>query len=76
MKYMSYLTWIIVALVVTFFVYNEMNFALMLVIAIALGLALNMLLMIVMVKLENNKAFLPGVVSRKKQMLPVMQENA
>ena len=28
------------------------------------------------VKLENNKAFLPGVVSRKKQMLPIMQENA
>lgn len=28
------------------------------------------------VKLENNRAFLPGVVSRKKQMLPVMQENA
>lgn len=28
------------------------------------------------VKLENNRAFLPGVVSRKKQILPVMQENA
>ena len=28
------------------------------------------------VKLENNRAFLPGVVSRKKQMLPIMQENA
>ena len=28
------------------------------------------------VKLENNRVFLPGVVSRKKQMLPVMQENA
>lgn len=28
------------------------------------------------VKLKNNRAFLPGVVSRKKQMLPVMQENA
>ena len=28
------------------------------------------------VKLENNRAFLPGVVSRKKQMLPVMQKNA
>jgi len=27
-------------------------------------------------KLENNRAFLPGVVSRKKQILPVMQENA
>ena len=27
------------------------------------------------VKLENNRAFLPGVVSRKKQMLPIMQEN-
>ena len=28
------------------------------------------------VKLENNRVFLPGVVSRKKQMLPIMQENA
>lgn len=28
------------------------------------------------VKLENNRAFLPGVVSRKKQILPIMQENA
>lgn len=27
-------------------------------------------------KLENNTAFLPGVVSRKKQILPVLQENA
>jgi len=28
------------------------------------------------VKLKNNRAFLPRVVSRKKQMIPVMQENA
>ena len=28
MKYMSYLTWIIVALFVTFLVYNETNFVL------------------------------------------------
>ena len=28
------------------------------------------------VKLEDNTAFLPGVVSRKKQMVPVLQENA
>lgn len=28
------------------------------------------------VTLENNRAFLPGVVSRKKQMLPIMTENA
>jgi manganese-dependent inorganic pyrophosphatase len=28
------------------------------------------------VKLEDNTAFLPGVVSRKKQILPVLQENA
>ena len=27
-------------------------------------------------KLEENTAFLPGVVSRKKQILPVLQENA
>ena len=26
--------------------------------------------------LEDNTAFLPGVVSRKKQILPVLQENA
>ncbi len=28
------------------------------------------------VKLENNMAFLPGVVSRKKQIIPVLKENA
>ena len=28
------------------------------------------------VKLENNTALLPGVVSRKKQVLPILQENA
>ena len=28
------------------------------------------------IKLENNTAFLPGVVSRKKQIVPVLQENA
>ena len=28
------------------------------------------------VKLENNLAFLPGVVSRKKQIIPVIMENA
>lgn len=28
------------------------------------------------VKLENNSAFLPGVVSRKKQVVPIMTENA
>lgn len=28
------------------------------------------------VKLENNMAFLPGVVSRKKQIIPVIKENA
>lgn len=28
------------------------------------------------VKLEDNTAFLPGIVSRKKQVLPVLQENA
>ena len=28
------------------------------------------------VKLENNTAFLPGVVSRKKQVIPVITENA
>ena len=27
-------------------------------------------------KLEDNMAFLPGVVSRKKQIVPVLQENA
>ena len=28
------------------------------------------------VKLEENSAFLPGVVSRKKQIIPVLTENA
>ena len=28
------------------------------------------------VKLENNSAFLPGVVSRKKQIIPILTENA
>ena len=28
------------------------------------------------VKIENNLAFLPGVVSRKKQIIPVIKENA
>ena len=28
------------------------------------------------VKIENNTAFLPGVVSRKKQIIPVLTENA
>lgn len=28
------------------------------------------------VKVENNTAFLPGVVSRKKQIIPVLTENA
>ena len=28
------------------------------------------------VKLEDNRAFLPGVVSRKKQIIPVIKENA
>ena len=26
--------------------------------------------------LENNSAFLPGVVSRKKQIIPILTENA
>lgn len=28
------------------------------------------------VKLENNSAFLPGIVSRKKQVVPILTENA
>ena len=44
--------------------------------AIALGRRTDIVEKAYNVKLENNRAFLPGVVSRKKQMLPVMQENA
>ena len=44
--------------------------------AIALGKRTDIVEKAYNVKLENNRAFLPGVVSRKKQMLPVMQENA
>lgn len=44
--------------------------------AIALGKRTDMVEKAYNVKLENNTAFLPGVVSRKKQILPVLQENA
>lgn len=44
--------------------------------AIALGKRTDIVEKAYNVNLENNRAFLPGVVSRKKQMLPVMQENA
>lgn len=44
--------------------------------AIALGKRVDMVEKAYNVKLENNTAFLPGVVSRKKQMVPVLQENA
>jgi len=44
--------------------------------AIALGKRTDIVEKAYNIKLENNRTFLPGVVSRKKQMLPVMQENA
>ena len=43
---------------------------------IALGNRTDMVEKAFNVKLEDNTAFLPGVVSRKKQMVPVLQENA
>ena len=43
---------------------------------IALGNRVDMVENSYHVKLENNTAFLPGIVSRKKQILPVLQENA
>ena len=43
---------------------------------IALGKRTDMVEKAYHVKLENNTAFLPGIVSRKKQMVPVLQENA
>lgn len=43
---------------------------------IALGKRTDMIEKAYNVKLEDNTAFLPGVVSRKKQMVPVLQENA
>ena len=44
--------------------------------AIALGRRTDMVEKAYNVKLKDNTAFLPGVVSRKKQMVPVLQENA
>ena len=44
--------------------------------AIALGKRTDMVEKAYNVKLEDNMAFLPGVVSRKKQIVPVLQENA
>lgn len=44
--------------------------------AIVLGKRIDIFEKAFNVKLENNTAFLPGVVSRKKQILPVMQANA
>ena len=43
---------------------------------IALGNKINIVEKAFNIKLENNTSFLPGVVSRKKQVLPVLQENA
>ena len=43
---------------------------------IALGNRTDMVEKAFNVKLEDNTAFLPGVVSRKKQIVPVLQENA
>ena len=57
-KYFSYLIWVIVASFVGVLVYKEVNFVLTLIIAIALGLLLNFGLMLVMVKIENNKVFI------------------
>ena len=56
--YLSYLTCVSVAIVVGVILYSEIKFALTLIIAMVLGIALNMLVMFVMVKLENNKAFI------------------
>lgn len=42
---------------------------------IALGKEANLVERSYNVKLENNTAFLPGVVSRKKQIIPVLTEN-
>lgn len=43
---------------------------------IALGKEANLVEKSYNVKLEDNTAFLPGVVSRKKQIIPVLTENA
>ena len=43
---------------------------------IALGNRIDMVEKAFNIKLENSTAFLPGVVSRKKQIVPVLQENA
>lgn len=44
--------------------------------ALVLGKKIDMFEKSFNTNLENNRAFLPGVVSRKKQILPVMQKNA
>ena len=44
--------------------------------AIVLGNKLDIFEKAYNLKLENNRAFLPGVVSRKKQILPILQANA
>lgn len=44
--------------------------------AIVLGNKLDIFEKAYNLKLENNRAFLPGVVSRKKQILPLLQANA
>ena len=43
---------------------------------ISLGNSANIIEKSYNVKLENNTAFLPGIVSRKKQVIPVLSENA
>ena len=43
---------------------------------IALGKEANIVEKAYNVKLENNTAFLPGIVSRKKQVIPALNENA
>ncbi len=42
---------------------------------IALGRRIDLVEKAYKIKLENNTAFLPGIVSRKKQILPILQEN-
>lgn len=63
-KYLSYLTWVVVAIFVGVLVYKEVNFALTLIIAILLGLFLNFLVMIVLVRIENSKVFITKDVKR------------
>lgn len=62
---LSFISWIIVAFVSCVLIIGEVNFVVTLVVAMLLGLILNFLIMVVMVKLENNKLYINKDVKKK-----------